>query len=52
MKCPVCAAWTEIKETRRRPENEKYRRYECGNGHRFTTMERVLRVIKPKEKKG
>jgi transcriptional regulator NrdR family protein len=52
MKCPVCGVWTLVKETRRKPDNQKWRRYECGNEHRFWTTEQVLRVIKPKEKKG
>jgi transcriptional regulator NrdR family protein len=51
MKCPVCSTWVEVKETRARPKNEKYRRYECANGHRFVTHETVVRVIEPKEKK-
>lgn len=39
MKCPTCDKWTVVKETRLRENNVKYRRYECANGHRFTTME-------------
>jgi len=50
MKCPVCGAWVTVKETRSRPANTVYRRYECANGHRFVTSEAVVRVIKPKEK--
>lgn len=46
MKCPVCGTWTLVKETRVRPNNEKYRRYECANLHRFITYERVERVVK------
>lgn len=49
MKCPVCKAWVEVKETRDRPGNIKYRRYQCANIHRFVTHEKVVRVIKPKE---
>jgi transcriptional regulator NrdR family protein len=41
MKCPQCGAWTTVKETRRRQDNTKRRTYECGNLHRFTTVERV-----------
>lgn len=51
MKCPVCNAWAYVKETRRQAGNEKLRRYECGNLHRFTTVERVERVIKPRRSK-
>lgn len=51
MKCPVCNAWVVVKETRSRPNNIAYRRYECANEHRFVTHEQVVRLIKPKEKK-
>jgi transcriptional regulator NrdR family protein len=51
MKCPVCNAWVLVKETRTRPANVVYRRYECANEHRFITHEAVVRTIKPKEKK-
>lgn len=57
MKCPECGAWTEVKETRTRTDNTRRRRYECANGHRFTTVERI-EVVKPggarprKEKQG
>lgn len=44
MKCPICNAWAEVKETRKRDDNSKRRRYECGNEHRFTTVERVEEV--------
>ena len=37
MKCPMCAAWSNVIETR----NHRRRR-ECGNGHRFTTQEVVI----------
>jgi len=53
MICPVpeCKAWVEVKETRQRPDNNTYRRYECANGHRFVTTEAVTRVIKVKAPK-
>jgi transcriptional regulator NrdR family protein len=42
MKCPVCGAWTTVKETRtRKTDGVVTRRYECGNMHRFSTEERV-----------
>lgn len=44
MKCPQCGAWTIVKETRRRQDDTKRRTYECGNLHRFTTVERVETV--------
>jgi transcriptional regulator NrdR family protein len=45
MKCPVCKAWVQVKETRQRPDNAIYRRYECANSHRFVTNEAVTKVI-------
>jgi transcriptional regulator NrdR family protein len=41
MKCPRCGAWALIKETRAKEDNTMRRRYECGNLHRFTTIEYV-----------
>lgn len=44
MKCPTCGAWCAVLETRnRQPENRTRRRYECGNLHRFTTLEAVVK---------
>lgn len=46
MKCPDCKTKViMVLETRPRANGDRYRRYECGNLHRFTTVERV-------EKKG
>ncbi len=45
MKCPVCGTWTLVKETRQRLDNAKYRRYECANMHRFTTLETLAKII-------
>lgn len=42
MKCPVCDAWTTIKESRESPIFGYIRRRECGNEHRFTTQEKVI----------
>lgn len=43
MDCPTCKAWAEVKDTRpRKEDNTRYRRYECANGHRFSTLEQVL----------
>lgn len=39
--CPRCGAWTRVLSTRASPEGPR-RRYECGNLHRFSTVERVL----------
>jgi len=43
MKCPnlKCGTWTRVLETRDKPENQTYRRYECANGHKFSTLEQV-----------
>jgi hypothetical protein len=41
MKCPRCGTWARVLETREKPENQTYRRYECANLHRFSTMESV-----------
>jgi len=42
MKCPVCEAWTSVKETRtRKTDGVVTRRYECANLHRFSTEERI-----------
>ena len=41
MKCPECGAWSDVKETRTRGDGSKYRRYECGNMHRFSTSETI-----------
>ena len=45
VKCPVCDQWVSVLETRARDNNETYRRYRCANEHRFTTKERVERII-------
>lgn len=42
MKCPICQAWTTIKESRESSVFGYTRRRECANEHRFTTQERVL----------
>lgn len=41
MKCPTCNVWTEVRES-----HHGVRRRECGNGHRFTTVE-VVKVEEP-----
>jgi hypothetical protein len=45
VKCPVCDTWVRNLETRSRPDNTTYRRYECANEHRFVTKEKIERVI-------
>lgn len=40
MKCPHCASWTFVKETRTRPEGYVRIRV-CANEHRFKTVETV-----------
>ena len=44
MICPTCNAWTRTLETREKPGNTTYRRYECANGHAIKTMESVIIV--------
>ena len=39
MKCPVCGAWSLVKQTRDSPTFGHVRRRECANEHRFTTKE-------------
>jgi predicted ATP-dependent serine protease len=39
MKCPVCSAWSSVKQTRDSPTFGHVRRRECANEHRFTTKE-------------
>lgn len=39
MKCPRCGAWTEVAETRALDPLTTRRRRQCGNGHRFSTLE-------------
>ena len=41
MKCPECGAWFTVIETRTRKDNTRRRTVECGNLHKFTTVERV-----------
>lgn len=50
--CPHCGAWTEILESRLRPTNWRYRRYQCANMHRFTTEERVRHEAANNQKQG
>jgi transcriptional regulator NrdR family protein len=42
MKCPICGAWSLVKETRQSPTFGQTRRRECGNEHRFTTQEVII----------
>lgn len=44
IKCPECGAWTITLETRMRSDNSRRRTIECGNLHKFTTVERVEKV--------
>jgi|GEM_PF-2004807 transcriptional regulator NrdR family protein len=41
MNCPLCKAWSTVLETRTRQDNTRRRTLECGNLHKFTTVERV-----------
>jgi transcriptional regulator NrdR family protein len=51
MLCPICKAWVQVLETRKRPDNQTFRRYECGNTHRFSTTESVAKILEPKATK-
>ena len=42
MKCPVCDAWSIVKQTKTSPMFGYVRRRECANEHRFTTREVVI----------
>lgn len=48
MKCPTCDTWTNVLETRNKPNNMTYRRYECANLHRFSTVEKVKTELSDK----
>lgn len=50
MKCPICSAWTLVKDTRKRENNITIRRYECANYHTFKTAEQVSLVLDAKAK--
>jgi len=45
MKCPICNAWTLVKDTRKRENNITVRRYECGNLHTFKTTEQITQIL-------
>ena len=47
MKCPICKAYSDVLETRKRMDNTTRRRYVCGNIHRFTTIEMIVKYDKP-----
>jgi len=42
MKCPVCGAWSLVKQTKKSPTFGYTRRRECANEHRFTTQEVII----------
>lgn len=39
MKCPICGAWSEVKETRPSLHETTRRARRCANGHAFPTYE-------------
>ena len=45
MKCPICSAWTLVKDTRKRENNITFRRYECGNLHTFRSTEQITQIF-------
>jgi len=52
MICPQCNAWTRTLETRHKYDNEVYRRYECANKHRFSTIESVKLITRSVQSAG
>ena len=40
MKCPICNAPTDVKDTRITQGNQVTRKRECFNGHKFKTIEK------------
>jgi transcriptional regulator NrdR family protein len=47
MKCPICATWTDVKDTRRKKDGSVTRVRVCANEHRFVTDERPRPIEKP-----
>ena len=48
-KCPECERQAKCSEVRKRGEESwKYRRYECSQGHKFSTMEKIYKAHKGK----
>jgi len=43
MLCPICKQWTTIKDSRQTKLNMTRRRHECGNGHRFNSLEMTVK---------
>jgi transcriptional regulator NrdR family protein len=41
-KCPECNVWTEVIDTRLRSDGSRRRRYQCGNLHKFWTIEAIV----------
>lgn len=51
MRCPECDVWAIVLETRhRKTKNATARRYECANGHRFSTVEQVAKFKSSEQK--
>lgn len=52
MKCPECAGWTDIKDTRQNKERTVVtRRRQCANGHLFTTHEKQVKTRKERDER-
>lgn len=49
MKCPICNAWTLVIDTETNKNNTRRRRLECGNEHRFSTIETIIEKGYPVE---
>ena len=46
MICPECKRKAQAQETRPREDTSVRRRYECRCGHRFSTVERVVTLVR------
>lgn len=46
MKCPKCAAWSSVLDTRAATDVSTKRRRKCANGHLFITFEVPPRLVR------
>jgi transcriptional regulator NrdR family protein len=51
MKCPQCTGWLKVLQTKQQPDGTTYRRYECANLHRFSTLEQVAQLKRGRQRK-
>jgi len=43
MNCPMCGAWVKVISVRKNSDGNQ-RRYECKEGHRFSTQESITPI--------